>query len=286
MKIKYLHCFFLVITLLSLSSCGEYNKILKSPDPEVKLEYAKKYFDEGKYGRATTLLEDIQTAYTASSKEQEVLFLLAQSYFLSKDYESAALRFLRYYRKFPKGEYSELALFNNAYALYLLDPDLRLDQSSTIRSIEAFQNFLEAFPQSEKSPEVENYMLKMQEKLAEKELRAAQLYYKLGYYMGNNYEACVITSKEALKNYNFDPYGEEFQFLIVKSKLDEAEISYDEKKATRYRNVIDEYFNYANMYPNGKYLKECTKYYNKALKALNQTEEDLKIDTTIGETKN
>lgn len=264
----------------TLYSCGEYNKVLKSRDPDLKYTYAKKYFDEGKYGRAVTLLEEIQTAYTATPKEQESLFLLAQSYYLDKDYEAAALRFLRYYNKFPKGNYSEIALYNAPYSLYLIDPDIRLDQSSTLRSLEGFQNYLETYPTSERARDAENYMLKMQEKLAEKELRAAKLYYKLGYYMGNNFESCVVTSKEALKRYNFDPYGEEFQILIIRSKFDEAEMSYDEKKPTRYRNVIDEYFNYINMYPDGKYVTESTKYYKKALKALNQTEEELEYDTS------
>ena len=34
--------------MLLFASCGEYNKILKSTDYELKYSYAKKYFDEKK----------------------------------------------------------------------------------------------------------------------------------------------------------------------------------------------------------------------------------------------
>lgn len=275
MKVKLLCA--ILLTLL-LASCGEYNKVLKSNDPELKYTYAKKYFDEKKYGRTTTLLEEIQTAFTATSREQEVLFLLAQAYFYDKDYISATARYSRYFNKFPKGDYAESARFNAAYGLYLDSPEIKLDQTNTVKSIQGFQSFLEFFPQSEKAKQAEDYMFEMQEKLAQKELYSAQLYFNLGYFMGNNYEACVVTSREALKNYPFSKCAEEFQILIVRSKFEEAELSYDIRKPVRYRNVMDEHFNYMNMYPEGKYVKESTKYYKKALQALGQDEEALEIE--------
>ncbi len=273
MKIKFLCA---ILLTLVLASCGEYNKILKSRDPELKYTYAKKYFDEKKYGRTTTLLEEIQTAYTATSKEQEVLFLLAQAYFYDKDYISATARYTRYFTKFPKGDYAESARFNAAYGLYLDSPEIKLDQTSTVKAIQGFQSFLEHFPQSDRVKQAETYMFEMQEKLARKELYSAQLYFNLGYFMGNNYESCVVTSREALKSYPFSAFAEEFQILIVRSKFEEAELSYDARKPVRYRNVMDEHFNYMNMYPEGKYVKESTQYYKKALQALGQEEDSLK----------
>lgn len=268
MKIRILCT--LLLAVVCMSSCGEYNKILKSRDAELKYTYAKKYFDEKKYGRSATLLEEIVTAYTGSAKEQEILFLLAQSYFYDKDYLSATQRYTRYYNKFPKGEYTELARFNAAYGLYLDSPDARLDQTNTIRAIQEFNNFLEYFPRSEKAPEAQNLMFKLQEKLAYKEFLAARLYFNLGLYMGNNYESCIVTSREALKSYPFSEFSEEFQILIVRSRFELAAHSINEKKDSRYRDLIDEHFNYKNMFPSGKYVKESERYYRQALKILGQ----------------
>lgn len=275
MKIKIL-CIFVVAILFA--SCGEYNRVLKNPDREVRYEYAKRYFEEKKYGRTITLLESVMTSYVGYAQEQEILFLLAQSYLYDKDYETATAYFRQYYNKFPRGEYAELARFNAPYALYLDSPDVRLDQTNTIKAIQGFQEFLENFPQSDKVSQAQDLMFALQEKLAEKELLAARLYYNLGMYAGNNYESCVVTSREALKNYSFSSFAEEFQILIVRAKSEEANYSVAEKKPTRYREVIDEHFNYMNMFPEGKYVSESTKLYNKATKALgldttNNTEE-------------
>lgn len=258
-----------------LASCGEYNKILKSRDAELKYEYAKKYFDQKKYGRTITLLDEILSAYTGSSKEQEILYLLAQSYFYDKDYTTATQYYTRYYNKFPKGEFTELARFNSAYGLYLDSPDARLDQTSTFKGIQEFQNFLEYFPQSEKAPEAQDLMFKLQEKLAYKEFLAARLYYNLGLYNRENYyESCVVTAREALKSYPFSEFTEEFQILIVRARFEQAVYSVEEKKPVRYRDLMDEHFNYKNMFPNGKYTKESERYYRAALKALGQEVDD------------
>lgn len=268
MRIKIL-CTLLLAMLLA--SCGEYNKILKSRDAELKYTYAKKYFDEKKYGRSITLLDEILSAYAGSSKEQEILYLLAQSYFYDKDYTTATQYYTRYYNKYPKGDYAELARYNAAYGLYLDSPDARLDQTSTIKSIQQFQTFLEYFPQSSKAPEAQDLMFKLQEKLAYKEYLAARLYFNLGLYNRDNYyESCIVTAKEALKNYPFSEFTEEFQILIVRSKFESAVYSIDHKKQERYRELVDEHFNYKNMFPNGKYTKESEGYYRKALKELGQ----------------
>lgn len=272
MKIRIL-CTLLLAMLLA--SCGEYNKILKSRDAELKYTYAKKYFEEKKYGRTITLLDEILSTYTGSSKEEEILYLLAQSYFYDKDYTTATQYYTRYYNKFPKGEYTELARYNSAYGLYLDSPDARLDQTSTIRGIQEFQNFLEYFPQSEKAPEAQDLMFKLQEKLAYKQFLAARLYYNLGLYNRENYyESCVVTAREALKSYPFSEFAEEFQILIVRSRYEQAVYSIDQKKPVRYRDVMDEHFNYKNMFPSGKYAKETERYYHSAMKALGQEVDD------------
>jgi len=280
MKIRILFIFFL--TLLIATSCGEYNKVLKSTDYELKYNYAKRYFDEKKYGRAITLLEELVPIFKGTSHAEESAFLLAQSYFYDKDYNTATHFYAAYYNTYPKGEYAELARFNGAYGLYLDSPDPRLDQSSTYKSMQQFNNFLEMYPQSDKVQLVQEYLFEMQEKLALKELMACRLYYNLGNYMGNNYESCVVTAREALKTYPYSKYIEEFQILIVRSRYELASQSIDERKQERFRNVVDERFNYFNMFPEGKYSKEVDRYYRRAMRAMGQPlEGDVEEDAEI-----
>ncbi len=265
---RKLYTISIVLCIFIVGSCGEYNKILKSTDLELKYTYAKKYFEAGKYERAITLLEELVPFFKGTARAEESLYLLAQSYYNSKDYVMATESFSTYYNTFPKGEYAEPALFYAAYGMYLDSPDPRLDQTKTYKAISEFQRYLEKYPQSERAQQAKDYLFELQEKLAYKELLAAQLYLKLGSYMGNNYEAAVITAREGLKNYPFSEYAEDFQMTILRAYFEYAERSTREAQPERYRRVVDEYFNYKNSYPNGKYMKEAEMYYREAQKKI------------------
>ena len=156
----------------------------------------------------------------------------------------------------------------SGYGLYLDSPDPRLDQSQTYKAIEQLQLYLEYYPQSERAEEAQNIMFELQEKLAYKELMATRLYFNLGTYMGNNFQSCVITAQNALKNYPYSKYREEFMFLIIRAKYELALVSVEEKLQGRYRDVVDEYYNYMNEYPEGNYVKQVTKFYDYASKRI------------------
>ena len=259
--------FLLMMMTVLLSSCGEYNKILKSTDYELKYSYAKKYFNAKQYSKST-LLDELVTIFKGTAYAEESLYLLAQSYYGQKDYQTASQYFETYYTTYPKGEFTELSRFYSGYGLYLDSPDPRLDQSQTYKAIEQLQLYLEYYPQSERAEEAQNIMFELQEKLAYKELMATRLYFNLGTYMGNNFQSCVITAQNALKNYPYSKYREEFMFLIIRAKYELALVSVEEKLQGRYRDVVDEYYNYMNEYPEGNYVKQVTKFYDYASKRI------------------
>ena len=262
--------FFLMMIVL-LSACGEYNNILKSTDYELKYSYAKKYFNEKKYSKAATLLDELVTIFKGTAYAEESLYLLAQSYYGQKDYQTASQYFETYYKTYPKGEYAELSRYYSGYGLYLDSPDPKLDQTQTYKAIEQLQLYMDYYPQSERAEEAQRILFELQEKLALKELLATRLYFNLGTYMGNNYLSAVITAENALKNYPYSKYREEFMYIMLRAKYELALVSVDEKLQGRYRDVVDEYYNYINEYPEGKYLKDATKYFNYASKRITNT---------------
>ena len=256
------------VMMMLLSSCGEYNKLLKSQDAELKYSYAKKYFNQKKYTKSSTLLEDVVQYFRGRSEAEESLYLLAQSYYGQKDYTTASEYFKTYYTTYPKGEFTELARFYGAYGLYLDSPDTRLDQTQTYDAINQFMMYLEYYPQSERAKQAQDLLFEMQEKLAHKEYLAAKLYYNLGTYMGNNYRSCVITADNALKSYPYTKYREDLMYLMISSKYELALESVDERLQGRYRDVVDEYYNYTNEFPEGKYLKQVKKFFDYANKKI------------------
>ncbi|MBP7939045.1 MAG: outer membrane protein assembly factor BamD [Parabacteroides sp.] len=260
---------FIMMIAVLFSSCGEYNKILKSTDYELKYSYAKKYFNMKEFTKSATLLEELVPIYKGTASAEESLYLLAQSYYGQKDYLTASQYFNTYYTTYPKGEYTELARYYSGYGLYLDSPDPRLDQTQTYKAIAELQLYLEYYPQSERAKEAQNIMFELQEKLALKELLATRLYYNLGTYMGNNFQSSVITAQNALKNYPYSKYREEFMYYVIQSKYELALVSVEEKLQGRYRDVVDEYYNYMNEYPEGKYVKQVKKFYDYASKRIN-----------------
>ncbi|MDE7411617.1 MAG: outer membrane protein assembly factor BamD [Paramuribaculum sp.] len=245
-----------VISLLAVS-CGEYQRAQKSTDYDYKLDYAKRAFEQKKYVQAATILTDVITVFKGTQKAEDALYLLALSHYENKDYPNAGVYFKTYYNRFPKGKYTELARYYCGYGYYLDSPETQLDQSGTIKAIEELQSFLDYYPKSDKVSIAQNAIFELQDKLTLKELENAQLYYNLGNYMGNNYESAVIVAKNAIKNYPYSRYKEDLEFLVLKSRYQEASQSVPEKKVDRFRTVIDEYYAYINNYPDSPNRKEA-----------------------------
>lgn len=260
--------------VLILTGCaGEFNQVYKYSDMDYRYEYAKQCFAEGHYSHAEALLQDIITMKKGSDEAQESLYMLAMAEYMSRDYESASATFKKYFQTYPKGLYAEQAAFYIGQSLYQEAPEPRLDQSPTNGAINAYQEFLDLYPNSPLRKEATDRMYELYDKLTMKELLSAQLYYNLGGYFGNvnsnsesNYSSCIIVAQNALKTFPYTNLREDFSVLIMKSKFELAENSSDEKKLERYRDAEDECYGFINEYPNSdnrataeRFIAKCKK---------------------------
>ncbi len=255
-----------VLAGLLFASCGEYQRVQKSDDFNYKFDYAKRAYENKKYVQAATLLKDCITVFKGNEKAEESLYLLAMSHYENKDYIESGAYFKTYYSRYPKGKYAELARYYCGYGYYLDSPEPQLDQSGTIQAIEELQAFLDYFPRSDKVSVAQNAIFELQDKLTLKQLQNAQLYYNLGTYMGNNYESAVIVARNAVKDYPYSKYKEDLELLILKARFQEADLSIDERKADRFREVVDEYYSFINNYPDSPNRGEADNIYKIASK--------------------
>lgn len=260
----------ILVALFILSSCGEYNKILKSTDYEYKYEAAKSYYAKGKYAKAAVLLEELITILKGTDKAQESLFMLAMTYYSQEDYVTSSHYFITYYNTYPRGEYAESARFRAGEALYLDSPEPRLDQTGTFKAIQELQLFMEYFPESRYKEDAQKMIFALQDKLVEKDYLAAKLYYDLGNYMGNNYLSCVITAQNALKDYPYTHLREDLSVLVLKAKYEMAVESIEEKREERFRDTIDEYYAFMNEFPESKYSKDAERIFKESKKIIKE----------------
>ena len=271
-KNKSMRKFFpiIIVSAMLLTGCAnEFNQVYKTSDYSYKYEYAKECFMKGKYTRAVSLLQDLVTLQKGTDNAQESLYMLAMAQYLGKDYESAAATFKKYYSSYPKGVYAEMAQYYIGQSLYMSTPEPRLDQSQTVAAISAFQDYLDLFPDAKYKETAQNRLFALQDKLVQKEFYSAQLYYDLGQYFGNctnggnNYEACIITAQNALKDYPYTSMREKFALLIMKSKYELAQQSIEEKKFERFQDAEDECYGFINEYPDSKSKSLAEKYISK-----------------------
>ena len=262
------------ILLGLLCSCGGINKVLKSKDPDYKYEVAKQCYMNGKYENASMLLNDVLASMKGTEKGDESLFLLGMCKLSAKDYVTANDYFTKYCNNYASGPHLEEAYFYAGYSLLCSTVGPNLDQTATYSAVTAFQNFLEAYPNSKFSAAARGLIFELQDKLVEKEYLSAQLYYNLGDYFGNctmggsNYEACIITAQNAIRDYPYTRRKEDFSILILRAKYDLAVRSVESKMNERYNDTIDEYYGFVNEFPKSKYLNEAKKIYDKAKAAI------------------
>lgn len=261
------------VALLMTSCVNEYNQITKSGDYTLKYEYAKQCYAQGKYSRSVPLLQEVVTMKKGSTEGEECLYMLAMAEFGMKDYETASEYFKKYFSSYPKGRYAENAKYYVGESLFQNAPEPRLDQSTTMTAIAAFQEYLDIFPDAHLKSQATSRLYALQDLLVEKEYKSARLYFDLGTYFGNctnggnNYEACIVTAQNALKDYPYSNRREEFASLVMKSKYELAKMSVESKQLERYQDAEDECYGFINEYPDSKerslaekYIEKCKEY--------------------------
>ena len=101
--------FLLVIILMS--SCSEYQKLLKSGDSQAMYKKAVEYYNNGDYTKASNLFDGIRMVFQGTSKAQSVAYYRAFCSYNQKDYEVAAELFKQFVSIYPESSYVEECLY-------------------------------------------------------------------------------------------------------------------------------------------------------------------------------
>lgn len=243
---------FLVLT----TSCGEYQKVLKSSDFEYKYKKAREYYEGKEYVRACDLYRELVTVYRGTSKADEIYYYYALSYYKTGDYLLAGHWFRTLVSEYPRSSYRKEAQYMIATCYYDESPNIRLDQTVTKKAIDAYQLYINLFPASEKVAEANEKIDELHDKLVYKSYLTAKLYYDL-----ENYKASVIALQNSLKEYPNSSYREELMFMLLRSKYNLAMNSVENLKPERLSSALDEYYLFVDEYPESKYQKRVDKFY-------------------------
>ena len=252
-----------LVLLVFLCSCGEYEKLLKSTDFDLKKAKAKEYFNDGQYVKTTELLTQILPKYRATEEAEELNWMNCQAYFGQKDYFMAASYYKTFVDQFPFGKHTEEASFMSALCDYNISANPELDQESTKTAIEGFSMFMTKYPASPKIDECKKMISDLQDKLVEKSYLNAKLYYDM-----KQYKAAIVALTNSLKEYANTKYREKMMYLKLNSLFLYAEFSLPLKQKERYQATLDDYYSFMEEFPKSIYSKDVASIYQKTNKFL------------------
>lgn len=184
----------MMLAMLVLACGGRVNTARMSFDE--RFAYAKKLYDNGKYFEAKTQFQILILNNPGSRFVDHVQYYLADCYFHQKEYITAAAEFEKLITLYPRSEFIDDAQYKICLSYYELSPKASLDQKYTYKAIDALQQLLEEFPQSDYVPDATQKLKELRNKLAKKEFKAGDQYRRFGYY-----KAALISYDDLLKNY-------------------------------------------------------------------------------------
>jgi outer membrane protein assembly factor BamD len=270
-----LRLYIILVGALIIGSCGEYEKLLKSTDYELKKAKAKEYYDARQYVKATEILSQIIPRYRASAEAEDLSWMNAMSFYMMKDYFMASNYFKQFIEQFPFGEHAQEANYMAAYCDYKLAPRPDLDQQSTRNAIEGFRIFVTRYPESPKVEEASKLITELEDKLVEKSYLSARLYYDM-----KQYKAAVTALNNSLKEYATTKYREEMMYLKLSSLFLYAENSLPARQKERYQAALDDYYSFMEEFPKSEYSREVSNIFEKTNRYLKGGISDTEVSET------
>ena len=246
----------LLCILVSFSACTGFSKVQKSKDYEYKLKMAAQYYDQKKYNYAQQLYEELFPIYKGTDRFEDLYYKYAFCTYDLKDYLSAENLFKSFVEVFPNSKHAEEMDFMRAYTYFKQSPKVELDQTNTTKTMGFMQSFINTHPGSSKNKEAAEIIEKCRAKLELKEEKSAELYYNL-----SHYKAAAIAFTNLLNDFPDTDKGDQYKLQVIRSYFEYANLSVEERKQERYEQVITEYHDFIDRYPDSKLSKEAEKYY-------------------------
>ena len=263
MKKRLSHIVVLLALLLTAAGCSNYQKLLKSNDVQKKYTAAVKYYEKGDYYRAGELLDAVAPLLTGTDQAEDALFYQANANYELGNYLLSETYFRNFYTTYPRSEKAERAMFMQVKSLYNESPNYEQDQASTLTAIDAVQEFMQRYPQSEFLAEANQILDNLVVKLDKKAFDSAKLYYKI-----HAYKASVVALTNFIREYPSSPFAEEAAFLKIESQYEYAKQSVASKQEERFYEVVEFYQNFVDQYPESEYIRNAGQIYDNALAEL------------------
>lgn len=258
--------FFAFATLIVLSACSQYAKLLKSDDNDLKYKAAKEYYINKKYDKALPLFESVLAAWKGQDKSEEVYYYYSYTEYGMGNLASAAFHFKNFTETFFTSKHLQECAFMKAQCEYEMVMPVELDQSQTKTAIDELQLFINLHPTSEYVDSCNVLMDDLRKLLIKKDYNKAVLYYNI-----ERYKSAIAAFENLQKDYPDIANPDVVDFYIIKAHQKLAENSVPSKLIERWKETKEVSVRYIAKYG------EANKAYKKVLNIKNTAEKRLKL---------
>ncbi|WP_033961822.1 outer membrane protein assembly factor BamD [Psychroserpens jangbogonensis] len=250
---------YILLLAITLSSCSEYQKALKSEDVKTKLDMATKLYEIGKFSKANKLFTQVIPKYRGKPQAERLMFMSAMCSYELKDYHISGYHFERFENGYPKSEKAEEASFLSAKSYYELSPVYSKEQAETIEALEKLQLFINKYPDSKFLAETNVLIKELDFKLEKKAFEIAKQYNKIAYFESSDYEAAIKAFDNFLVDYPGTSFRQEAMFFRLDSAYRLAINSVKSKKEGRLDIALGYYNTFHKYYPDSDRTEEVEK---------------------------
>ena len=259
----------LTVVLMGIAGCGDYQKVLKSTDPELKWEKAQEYFADQRCIQSLPLLQELIGLFRGTERMEDVYFMYAEAHLCVEDWYMGRYTMRNFAKTFPTSDRSEEAEFQAALCSYRLSPGPELDQSETRAAMDELQLFLDRYPTTGLKDSCNSMIAKLRDKLEVKAWNSAKLYFTTG-----KYQSASRALQHFMDDWPVSRFAEEAQFLVLKSRFMYAEQSTARRQAERYADAIESYFTFAARFPESALLREAEQFHRKSRSGLDRASQE------------
>ena len=259
-----------LVTVVLLSGCSEYQKVLNKGKVEDQYKMAVKLFEDGKYNKAITLFEKVTPTYQRKPQMERIQFMVAQANYNTKSYELAAYYFNRFLANYPQSSKIEEATYLTAHSYYLAAPKYSRDQKDTHKALQAFQNFIDKYPDAVRTADANKHYNELTFRLEKKAFEIAKQYYRI-----ESYKASIIAFENFMQDHIGSDLKEDALYYKFLASNELAVNSILLKKEERLQNAVTVYNKFKKNYSDSKRIKELDGLYNNLNKQIKQTKETI-----------
>ncbi|QFG54186.1 outer membrane protein assembly factor BamD [Chryseobacterium sp.] len=208
----------ILLTAIFVTACNTvHDQALKSADKDFILKVANEHFANKKWAKSLALYERLSNLVAGTDDAPNVVFNSAYANYYDKNYKLAGHQFKNFAVTFPQDPRKEEAAYMSALCYYEGSMDYNLDQTSTELAINELQNFLNEYPNSERSRNISELTDELSYKLEYKAYENARQYFKMG-----EYKAADVAFENVLEDFPSTKLRSSIYDYILKSRFELA----------------------------------------------------------------